>query len=104
MDLFIKVDFLSLSIKAVSHRTRLGTRFQYGLLGYTRIDWYEYCAPTVPDVRFRLECSKSEYEQSTDIPDQAMFVTVWTRFAYDFHTIVLRFQVRSSSICYGLVR
>ena len=27
-------------------------------------------------VRFRLECSKSEYEQSTDILDQAMFVTV----------------------------
>ena len=64
---------------AVSHRTRLGTRFQYGLLGYTRIDWYEYYAPTVPEdelVRFRLECSKSEYEQSTDILDQAMFVTV----------------------------
>ena len=27
-------------------------------------------------VRFRLECSKSEYEQSMDILDQAMFVTV----------------------------
>ena len=29
-------------VKAVSHRTRLDTRFQYGLLGYTRIEWYEY--------------------------------------------------------------
>ena len=58
----------------------------------------------MPEVRFRLECSKSEYDQSTDILDQAMFVKVSTRFANDFHTIVLRFQVRSSSICYGLVR
>ena len=29
-------------LKPVSHRTRLGTRFKYGILGYTRIDWYEY--------------------------------------------------------------
>ena len=52
-------------------------------------------------VRFRLKCSKSEY---SDILDQAMFVTVSTRFSNDFHTIVLRFQERSSSVCYGLVR
>ena len=44
------------------------------------------------------------YEQSTDILGQARFVTVWTRFANDFHTIVVRFQVRSSTVCYGLVR
>ena len=31
-----------MSFKAVSHRTQLGTRFQYGILGYTRVDWYEY--------------------------------------------------------------
>ena len=29
-------------LKPVSHRTRLGTRLQYGILGYTRFDWYEY--------------------------------------------------------------
>ena len=29
-------------IKPVSHRTRLGTRFHYGILCYTRVDWYEY--------------------------------------------------------------
>jgi hypothetical protein len=84
-----------LHVKPVSHRTRLGTRFQY----YTRVDWYEYWAPTVPGdelVRFRLECSTSMYEQSTDILGQARFVTVWTRFANDFHTIVVRFQVRSN--------
>ena len=65
--------------KPVSHRTRLGIRFQYGILGYTRVDWYEYLAPTVPGdelVRFRLECSTSRYEQSTDILDQARFVMV----------------------------
>jgi hypothetical protein len=94
-------------VKPVSHRTRLGTRFQYGILGYTRVDWYEYWAPTVPGdelVRFRLECSTSMYEQSTDILGQARCVTVWTRFANDFHTIVIRFQVRSNTVCYGLVR
>ena len=31
-----------ISIKPVSYRTRLGTRFQYGILGYTRVDWYRY--------------------------------------------------------------
>ena len=44
------------------------------------------------------------YEQSTDILGQARFVTVWTRFANDFHTIVVRFQVRSNTVCYGLVQ
>ena len=44
------------------------------------------------------------YEQSTDILDQARFVTVGTRLQNDFHTIVVRFQVRSSTVCYGLVR
>lgn len=95
------------TFKPVSHRTRLGTRFQYGILGYTRVDWYEYWAPTVPRdelVRFRLECSTSMYEQSTDILGQARFVTIWTRFANDFHTIVVRFQVRSSTVCYGLIQ
>jgi len=37
-----------LCLKPVSHKTRLGTRFAYGILGYTRDDWYEYRAPTVP--------------------------------------------------------
>ena len=49
--------------------------------------WYEYWAPTVPGdelVRFRLECSTSMYEQSTDILDQARIVMVWTRFAKRF--------------------
>ena len=55
-------------------------------------------------VRLRLECCTSMYEQSTDILDQTRFVTVWTRFANDFHTIGARFQVRSSTVCYGLVR
>ena len=55
-------------------------------------------------VQFRLECSMSMYEQSTDILDQARFVTVLTLFANDFHTIVVRFQVRSSTVCYGHVR
>ena len=101
------IETMTLSFKPVSHRTRLGTRFQYGILGYTRVDWYEYWAPTVTGdelVRFRLECSTCMYEQSTDILGQARFVTVWTRFANDFHTIVVRFQVRSSTVCYGLVQ
>ena len=37
---------LDLKLKPVSHRTRLGTRFQYGILGYTPVDWYEYLTPT----------------------------------------------------------
>ena len=48
-------------------------------------------------VRLRLVCSTSMYEQSTDILDQL-------GLSNDFHTIVVRFQVRSSTICYGLVR
>ena len=55
-------------------------------------------------VRFRLGCSTSMYEQSTYILDQARFVMVLTRFANDFRTIVVRFQVRVSTVCYGLVR
>ena len=71
--------------------------------GERRVDWYDYWAPTVPGdelVRFRLEYSTSMYEQSTNIFDQARFDTVWTQFSYD----CLRFQVRSSTVCYGLVR
>ena len=73
-------------VKPVSHRTRLGTRFQYGILSYTRVDWHEYLAPSVLRdelVRFRLECSTSMYEQGTDILDQARFVTVLTRFEHN---------------------
>ena len=33
-------------------------------------------------VRFRLECSTSMYEQSTDILDQARFVTIFKRLLY----------------------
>ena len=55
-------------------------------------------------VRFGLECSTSMYEQSTDILDQARFLMVLTRFANNFHMIVVQFQVRSSTVCYGLVR
>ena len=51
-------------------------------------------------VRFRLECSTSVYEQSTDILDQVRFVMLQN----DFHKIVVRFQVHSSTVCYGLVR
>ena len=94
-------------LKPVSHRTRLGTRFQYGILGHTRVDWYKYWAPTVPGdvlVRLRLECSTSMYEQSMDILDQARFVTVWTRFAKQFSYDCCRFEVRSSTVSYGLVR
>ena len=44
-------------------------------------------------VRFRLECSTSMYEQSG-------LNTICKRFSYDCCT----FQVRSSTVCYGLVR
>ena len=45
-------------------------------------------------VRFRLDCSTIMYEQSTDILDQARFVTI-------FKTIFIRLLCRSK---YGLVR
>ena len=55
-------------------------------------------------VRYRLECSTSMYEQSTDILDRIK--QGLSRFEHDlqndFHTIVVRVQVRSSQ--YGLLR
>ena len=39
-----------------------------------------------------------------DILDQARFVTVEHNLQNNFHTIVVRFQVRSSMVCYGLVQ
>ena len=75
-------------VKPVWHRTRLGTRFQYGILGYTRVDWYEYSTPTVPEdelVRFRLECSTSMYEHSTDILDQGLNMIYKTIFIRLLH-------------------
>ena len=46
----------------------------------------------------------SNVAQGTDILDQARFVTVCPHLQYDFHTIFVRFQVRSSTVYYGLVR
>ena len=48
-------------------------------------------------VRFRFECSRSMYEQSTNILDQARFVTVCK-------TILIRLLYVSSTVCYSLVR
>ena len=45
-------------------------------------------------VRFRLECSTSMYEQGTDILDQARLSRFQHDLQNDFHTIVVRFQVR----------
>ena len=55
-------------------------------------------------VRFRLECSTSMYEQSTiNLIKQGL-----SRFERDlqnhFHTIVVRFQALSSTVCYGQVQ
>ena len=94
---------IRLSCKPVSHRTRLGTRFQYGVLGYTRVDWYEYWVPTMPGdvlVRLRLECSTSMYEQSTDILDQARWPGL-SRFEHDCKTILIRLLY---GFKYGLLR
>ena len=55
-------------------------------------------------VRLRLECSTSMYEQSTDILDQARLSPFEHNLQNNFHTIFVRFQVRSSTVCYGLVR
>ena len=41
-------------------------------------------------VRLRLECSTSMYEQSTDILNQARFVTFAKRFSYDSKYSLLR--------------
>ena len=96
----VRINVFVWFVKHVWHKTRLGTRFQYGILGYRRVDWYEYWAPTVPGdelVRFRLECSTNKariYSIKQGL----------SRFEHDlqndFHTIV----VRSSTVCYGLVR
>ena len=52
-------------------------------------------------VRFRLECSTSMYEQSTDILGQARFVMVGTRFAKRFSYDCCTVQ---STVWYGLLR
>ena len=91
-------------LKPVWHRTRLGTRYQCGILGYTRANWYEYWAPTVPgydlDSNVARVCTNKARIYSIK---QGL-----SRFEHDlqsdFHAIVVRFQVRSSTVCYSLVR
>ena len=56
-------------------------------------------------VRFRLECSTSMYEQSTIYSIKQGLSRFEHDLQNDFHTIiVVRFQVRSSMVCYGIVR
>ena len=38
----VDISCQNFQLKPVSHRTWLGTRFQYGIFGYTQVDWYEY--------------------------------------------------------------
>ena len=44
------------------------------------------------------------FEQSTDIPYQARLSRFEHDLQNDFHTIFVRFQVRSSTVCLDLVR
>ena len=55
-------------------------------------------------VRFRLECSTSMYEQSTIYSIKQGLSRFEHDLQNDFHTIVVRFQVRFSTVSYGIVR
>ena len=59
--------------------------------------------PGDESVRFRLECSASMCEQSTIYSIKQGLSRFEQDLQNDFHTIVVRFQVRSSTVCYGLV-
>ena len=74
-------------IKPISHRTRLTIRFQYGTIGYTRVDWYKYWVPTVPvDLLARVRL-----EYNTSSTNKARMYSVkqgLSRFEHDLHTIL----------------
>ena len=55
-------------------------------------------------VRFRLECSASMYELSTIYSIKQGLSRFEQALQNDFHTIVVWFQVRSSTVYYDLVR
>ena len=98
------VAILNLSLSDTEHGWAHGSNTVYsvihGLTGTSielppclGMSWYD----------FRLECSTSMYEQSTNILDQARLSRFEHNWQNDFHTIVARFQVRPSTVCYGLV-
>jgi len=60
------------AFKPISHKTRLDTRFLYGILGYTRVYWYEYWAPTIP----WYELDSNVARVCTNKARSARFVTV----------------------------
>ena len=55
-------------------------------------------------VQFDLDVARCMYEQSTIYSIKQGLLRFEHDLQNDFHTIVLRFQVRSSTVCYGLVR
>ena len=84
-------------LKPTSNKTRLGTRFPYGILGNTRVNWYEYWVPTVPwyewDSNVARVCTNKVRIYSVK---QGL-----SRFEHDLQTI---FTQLSDSSKYGLVR
>ena len=55
-------------------------------------------------VQFILECSTSMFEQSRIYSIKQSLSWFKHDLQNDFHMIFVRFQVRSSTVCYGLVR
>ena len=87
----------TICLKSISHKTRLGTRFPYGILGYTRVNWYEFLASTV-----------LWYELDSDVArvctNKARIYSVkqsLSRCDYDLHTTYIRLFNGSK---FGLVR
>ena len=93
------------SVKPVSHRTRLGTRFQNGTI-YSVIHGL---AGTSIELQPCL--GMSWYDLDSNVArvctNKARIYSIkggLSRFAKRFRTIFVRFKVRSSTVCYGLVR
>jgi len=87
-------------LNPISHKTRLGTPFLYDIIGYTRVNWYEYWAPTVPwhelDSNVARVCTNKALIYSVE---QGLL-----RFEHDLSTILYDCFTVPSTVKYGLVR
>ena len=86
-----------LTLLLLQHKTRFGTRFSDGLLGYTRVNWYVYWALT-------LHWYELEPNIARVCTNKARINSVkqgLSRFDHDLHMIYIRLFHGSE---YGLVR
>jgi len=82
---------------SLSRKTRLGTRFPYGIVGYTWVKWYEYWTPIVP----WYELDANEARVCTNKAQIYLVKKGLLRFEHDLQTIFSRLFNGSN---FGLVR